>query len=99
VITQKFLDGHGFVFNLDWSKCRSLTDLFHHRTKKGVTAEDLKEYILQTFGHSESGSKDLLQRIALTGRVSYVPFAYYKKDGEDRARVSRSHEIPEPRRP
>ena len=71
-ITQQYYDGHVNDCSLDWDKCKSLAAHYQQWTKQGVSADDLKSYIFKTFGKPVSGSKNFLQRVALTGNISFV---------------------------
>ncbi len=69
-IAQQYFHAHGNDCSLDWNKCKSLATLYHQLTKQGVSVDKLKTYILETFDKQVSGSKNFLQRVALTGNIS-----------------------------
>jgi hypothetical protein len=71
-ITQQYYDGHANDCSLDWKKCKSLAKHFQQLTQPKFTADKLKSFILETFDKQVSGSKNFLQRVALTGNISFV---------------------------
>jgi hypothetical protein len=66
-ITTQFMDASPCTCSSSWDDVMTLCKHYLSLTKQGFGAADLQSYILKHFGVKIEGSKNNLQRIALTG--------------------------------
>jgi phage-related minor tail protein len=66
-ITTQFMDAAACSCSSSWDEVMALCTQYQALTNQRITAKYLQEYILKHFGVQLDGSKDYLQRIALTG--------------------------------
>jgi hypothetical protein len=66
-ITTQFMDASPCTCSSSWDDVMTLCKLYQSLTGKPSTTKVLQSYILKHFGVKIEGSKNNLQRIALTG--------------------------------